>query len=403
MGILNTIKAHRQARRLARARDEPGSVSTRDVRSVWKTRADRTMTNSEAIYAAVSRIANTIASLPIHLYRDREVMKDHPLEYLIAYRPSPCMTAFTFRQTMEANRNNEGNAYALMVPDLDGRTVRLDVIDPIRVQPYRDMDTREMWYRVAFDDGKVGWVHHSSMIVLKHMSANGERGIRPIDVLRGTLDYDADMKHFSVKQLEGVSNAVVLNVPSTAMSEGKKKALIKQFLDTYAESGGKVIVLEGGITATTMEQKPVDANVLNVERVTRNRVATVYNIPPHMLGDYSDTSYATAEQSMLEYLQMTINPIIEQWEEELNGKLLTWDMIRQGYSFRFDLVNLWRTDTQTMANRNQMAIRSGWLKPNEVRRQDHLPDDPAGDTLLISRDLVPLSEAIKGTIETKRE
>lgn len=403
MGILNTIKAHRQARRLARTRDEPGSVSTRDVRSVWKTRADRTMTNSEAIYAAVSRIANTIASLPIHLYRDREVMKDHPLEYLIAYRPSPCMTAFTFRQTMEANRNNEGNAYALMVPDLDGRTVRLDVIDPIRVQPYRDMDTREMWYRVAFDDGKVGWVHHSSMIVLKHMSANGERGIRPIDVLRGTLDYDADMKHFSVKQLEGVSNAVVLNVPSTALSEGKKKALIKQFLDTYAESGGKVIVLEGGITATTMEQKPVDANVLNVERVTRNRVATVYNIPPHMLGDYSDTSYATAEQSMLEYLQMTINPIIEQWEEELNGKLLTWDMIRQGYSFRFDLVNLWRTDTQTMANRNQMAIRSGWLKPNEVRRQDHLPDDPAGDTLLISRDLVPLSEAIKGTIETKRE
>jgi len=403
MGILSTIKAHRQARRLARARDEPGNVSTRDVRSVWKTRADRTMTNSEAIYAAVSRIANTIASLPIHLYRDREVMKDHPLEYLIAYRPSPCMTAFTFRQTMEANRNNEGNAYALMVPDLDGRTVRLDVIDPIRVQPYRDMDTREMWYRVAFDDGKVGWVHHSSMIVLKHMSANGERGIRPIDVLRGTLDYDADMKHFSVKQLEGVSNAVVLNVPSTALSEGKKKALIKQFLDTYAESGGKVIVLEGGITATTMEQKPVDANVLNVERVTRNRVATVYNIPPHMLGDYSDTSYATAEQSMLEYLQMTINPIIEQWEEELNGKLLTWDMIKQGYSFRFDLVNLWRTDTQTMANRNQMAIRSGWLKPNEVRRQDHLPDDPAGDTLLISRDLVPLSEAIKGTIETKRE
>ena len=400
MGIIASIRARRQARKLARARDEPG-VSSRDLRSVWRTRADYTMTNSEAIYAAVSRIANTIASLPIHLYKDREIMVDHPLEYLLAYRPSPCMTAFTFRQTMEANRNNEGNAYALMVPDLDGRTVRLDVIDPTRVQPYREMETREMWYRVAFDDSTVGWVHHSSMIVLKHMSANGEKGIRPIDVLRGTLDYDADIKHFSVKQLEGVSSAVILNVPGTGLSEEKKKKLIKQFLATYAESGGKVIVLEGGITATTMQQPAVDANVLNVERVTRNRVATVYNIPPHMLGDYSDTSYATAEQSMLEYLQMTINPIIEQWEEELNSKLLTWDMLKQGYSFRFDLVNLWRTDTLTMANRNQMAIRSGWLRPNEVRRQDHLPDDPAGDTLLISRDLVPLSEAIKGTVENK--
>ena len=400
MGIIASIRARRLARKLARARDEPG-VSSRDMRGVWRTRADYTMTNSEAIYAAVSRIANTIASLPIHLYRDREIQVDHPLEYLLAYRPSPCMTAFTFRQTMEANRNNEGNAYALMVPDLDGRTVRLDVIDPMRVQPYREMETREMWYRVAFDDGKMGWVHHSSMIVLKHMSANGEKGIRPIDVLRGTLDYDADIKHFSVKQLEGVSSAVILNVPGTGLSEEKKKKLIKQFLATYSESGGKVIVMEGGITAETMQQPAVDANVLNVERVTRNRVATVYNIPPHMLGDYSDTSYATAEQSMLEYLQMTINPIIEQWEEELNSKLLTWEMLKEGYSFRFDLVNLWRTDTLTMANRNQMAIRSGWLRPNEVRRQDHLPDDPAGDTLLISRDLVPLSEAIKGTVDKK--
>lgn len=398
MGILASIKAHRQARRQARARDEPGQY---DVRGVWRTRADYMMTNSEAIYAAVSRISNTIASLPIHLYRDREVMKEHPLEQLIAYRPNPSMTAFTFRQTMEANRNNEGNAYALIVPDAEGRPLRLDVIDPIKVQPMREMESREMWYKISFDDAKVGWVHHSSMIVLKHMSANGEKGIRPVDVLRGTLDYDADIKHFSVKQLEGVSSAVILNVPGTGLSDDRKKGLIKQFLKTYAESGGKVIVLEGGITATTMQQPAVDANVLNVERVTRNRVATVYNIPPHMLGDYSDTSYATAEQSMLEYLQMTINPIIEQWEEEFNTKLLTWDMLKQGYSFRFDLVNLWRTDTLTMANRNQMAIRSGWLRPNEVRRQDHLPDDPAGDTLLISRDLVPLSEAIKGTIENK--
>ena len=81
MGIIARIKAHRQARRLARARDEPGRNV--DIRGVYRTRADYTMTNSEAIYAAVSRISNTIASLPIHLYRDREIMVDHDLERLI--------------------------------------------------------------------------------------------------------------------------------------------------------------------------------------------------------------------------------------------------------------------------------------------------------------------------------
>lgn len=395
MGMIARIRERRQARQLAKARDEP-AVS--GIRSVYRTRADYTMTNSEAIYAAVSRISNTIASLPIHLYRDREIQREHPLEQLLAYRPNPCMSPFTFRQTMEANRNNEGCAYALIVPDEAGRPERLDVLDPLRVQPYREDETREMWYKVSLDDGAQAWVHHSSMLVLKHMSANGEKGIRPIDVLRGTLDYDADIKHFSVKQLEGVSSAVILNVPGTGLSEEKKKRLIAQFLSTYAESGGKVIVMEGGITASTMQQPAVDANVLNVERVTRNRVATVYNIPPHMLGDYSDTSYATAEQSMIEYLQMTINPIVQQWEEELNGKLLTWDMIGQGFAFRFDLQNLWRTDLTSMGNYNQQAIRGGWKKVNEVRAQDHLPDDPNGNTLLISRDLVPLSEAVRGTV-----
>ena len=394
MGIFDRMRARRQAK----ARDEP-RVTQSAMQSVYRTRADYTMASSEAIYAAVSRIANTIASLPIHLYKDREIQKQHPVEQLIGYRPNPCMTAFTFRQTMEANRNNEGNAYALIVPDESGTaTVRLDVLDPTRVQPVRDKDTHEMWYKVSMDGGKDAYVHNSSMIVLKHMSANGEKGIRPVDVLRGTLNYDADIKKFSVKQLEGVSSAVILNVPGTGLSEEKKKKLIRQFLETYAESGGKVIVMEGGITATTMQMPAVDANVLNVERVTRNRVATVFNIPPHMLGDYSDTSYATAEQSMLEFMQMTVNPILQQWEEELNSKLLTWEMVQSGYSFRFDLANLWRTDLTSMGNYNQQAIRGGWKRINEVRAQDHLPDDPNGNTLMIARDLVPLSEAVKGTV-----
>lgn len=391
-------------RRKGRARDEPKNQAASTapalirLRGALRTRGDYTMRTSEAIYAAVSRISNTIAELPIHLYKGQELQSDHPLEKLIAFSPNPCMTAFTFRQTMEACRNTEGNAYALIVPDPEGRPLRLDVIDPARVIPMREAETREMWYQLLLDDGKNITVHHSAMIVLRHMSANGERGVRPVDVLRSTLDYDRDIKEFSVQQLDGINSGVILNIPGVGLSQEKKREAIKQFTETYEASGGRIVVLEGGITATTLSQSPVDAKVLDVERVTRNRVATVYNIPPHMLGDYSDTSYATAEQSMLEYLQMTINPIVEQWQDELNRKLLTWEMLMEGYGFRFDLRNLWRTDMQTMANYNQMAIRSGWLKPNEVRKGENLPEDPAGDVLLASRDLVPLSEAVKGTI-----
>lgn len=394
MSIFSGIRNRRQQNK---ARDKPDYTS---MRAVLRTRGDYTMTNSEAIYAAVSRISNTIAELPIHLYKGLDQQTDHPLERLIAYAPNPCMTPFLFRQTMEANRNNEGNAYALIVPDLDDRPVQLDILDPARVVPMRESETREMWYQLLMEDGNAAMVHNSRLLVLRHMSANGERGVRPVDVLRGTLDYDRDIKEFSTKQLEGVNTGVVLNVPGTGLSRDRKNVIIKDFMDAYRESAGRLVVLEGGITATTLTQSPVDAKVLDVERITRNRVATVYNIPPHMLGDYSDTSYATAEQSMLEYLQMTITPIVMQWEDELNRKLLTWDMMRQGYAFRFNLSQLWRADVKTMAEMHQMAIRSSWMRPNEVRSAEGLPPDSDGDHLMISRDMVPLSVALAAQPES---
>lgn len=390
----------RPQRHQNKARDKPENPDYSVMNSARRTRADYVLTGSEAIYAAVSRISGTIAALPIHLYKGQQLQQDHELERLIAYAPNPCMTPFVFRQSMEASRNTEGTAYALMVPDETGRTVRLDVLDAARVVPMRDVETMEMWYQLLLENGKTLTVHNSSIIVLRHMSANGERGIKPVDVLKGTLDYDRDIKEFSARQLEGVNSGVVLNIPGTGLNEQRKKTIIKQFLDAYRDSGGRLVVLEGGVTATTLTQSPVDAKVLDVERITRNRVATVYNIPPHMLGDYSDTSYATAEQSMLEYLQMTINPIVVQWENELNRKLLTWDMLREGYAFRFTLADLWRADLKTMGEVRQMGVRSGWIKPNEVRVEDGRPPDPDGDTLMISRDMVPLAVAKQATAET---
>ena len=134
----------------------------------------------------------------------------------------------------------------------------------------------------------------------------------------------------------------------------------------------------------------MDSQLLDVERITRNRVATVYNLPPHLLGDYTDTSFSTAEQQMQEFLQLTITPIVQQWEEEFNRKLITPEDYAEGYRFRFDLNTLLRADRKTTAEMHQMAIRGGWRKPNEVRESEGLAPDPMGNELMSSRDLIPL-------------
>ena len=344
---------------------------------------------------AVSRISNTVASMPLHLYKGYELQADHPLERLVGLAPNDNFTPFGFLQTMEAFRNTEGNAYALIVPDKLGAIRRLDILDPTRVRPQRHPETGEMWYTVTLDNSKTFPLPGCQLIVVRHMSANGEIGIRPIDVLRGTLDYDKQVKELSLAQLDGVNHGVFLTVPNTGLGEDERDTVIENFLDAYEKSGQRVVILEGGLTATTFSQSAIDAQVLDVERITRNRVATVYNIPPHMLGDYSDTSFSTAEQQMQEFLQLTIMPIVAQWEQELNRKLLTPAEYAQGYRFRFDIAALTRADTATMAEMHQKAIRGGWMRINEVRQREGLPPDEMGNELMASRDLLPLRIAVK--------
>lgn len=375
----------------AQARDKPNSQRrSRDLRTVNRPRADNTIQGNEAIYAAVSRIANTMASMPMHLYKGYELQTNHPLERLVGLEPNANFSAFSFRQTMEVLRNTEGSAYALKVLDKLGAVQRLDILNPTKVQLLHDPTDGSIWYSVTMDDGQAQLAPGHLLIDLRHMSGNGLRGIRPIDVLRGSLDYDAQVKSLALDQLDGVNHGIMLTVPNTGLDQDAKDELVDNFLDTYKESGRSVVVLEGGLTASTFSSSPVDAKLLDVERITRNRVATVYNLPPHMLGDYTDTSFSTAEQQMQEFMQMTIVPIVEQWENEFNRKLLTPQDYAAGYRFRFDMSALTRADVATTANKHQMAIRGGWMKPNEVRQREGLPPDECGDQLMGSRDLLPL-------------
>lgn len=376
-----------------RARDKPGRAYPvqNHRRSILRPRADRTIEGNEAIYAAVSRISNTIASMPMHFYRGFEIQTDHPYERLVSLEPNPNFSAFSWRQTMEVLRNTEGSAYALKIPNEYGMVTRLDILNPTMVNPWlNDEDGQNVWYTVNFGDGQMADVPGFMIINLKHMSANGLKGIRPIDVLRNSLDYDTQVKELSLDQLDGVNHGIMLTVPNTGLSQEAKNDVVDRFLETYEQSGRSVVILEGGLTATNFTAPPVDAQLLDVERITRNRVATVYNLPPHLLGDYTDTSFSTAEQQMQEFLQLTITPIVQQWEEEFNRKMLTEEEYAEGYRFRFDLNTLLRADRKTTAEMYQMAIRGGWRKPNEVREAEGLPPEEFGDELMSSRDLIPL-------------
>lgn len=363
-------------------------------------RGDYTLQNSELIFSAVSRISNALSAMPVQLYRASTPVKND-LNDMVGFEPNSNMTSCQFFKTMEACRGTEGNSYALKVFAPDGTLAELRPLDPLRVKPILEETSNELWYKITPERGSEYYLHNFYVLHIPFISTNGYQGVNPVSVLFNTLKYNDEIQTFSMSQLDkGINAQVVLEAPAN-LGEHQKTQMINDFMTTYKETGGGILLLESGVQAKSLSLSPVDAKLFEVEKISRSRVAMVYNIPPHLLGDYSDISFSSQEQQMLEFLMLTMLPIVTAYEQELNRKLLTREERRRGYHFVFDMNAILRADAATRADVHQKAIRGGWETPNEARADYGRDKDPNGNKLLVSRDLTTLEYLIKNPDKEK--
>ncbi|HMM31865.1 MAG TPA: phage portal protein [Clostridia bacterium] len=376
------------------AASTPRRVSIRSSFLPHWLRGDYTLDNSDLIFSAVSRISNALSAMPMMLYQDARPKKGE-LSDLVGLEPNPSMTACQFFKTFEACRDTSGNGYALKI-ETPGRTLPyLYPLDPGRVRPIVEKGSRELWYRVTPEDGTPYFIHNYYILHVPFISTNGYIGVSPISVLNNTLQYQASIEEFSREQLKkGINAQVVLEAPAS-LGPKQKEDMIASFLETYKETGGNILLLESGVQAKSINLSPIDSKIFEVEKISRSRVANVYNIPPHMMGDFTDTSFTSQEQQMLEFLTLTMLPIVTAYEQEFTRKLVpTVDRLK-GYRMRMNINNILRADASTMADVHQKGIRGGWIMPNEARAHDGLPPDKNGNKLLAARDLTTLEYIIQ--------
>lgn len=399
MGLIAKYKGWRRQliikAAIAEGLQVPSKDKTRKARRVVWLRGDYTLKNSELLFAAVTRISNSLSAMPVQLFRGSKTV-DNDLNDLVAFAPNPNMTSCNFFKTLEACRCTSGDCYALKILNPKGTLVRLDVLDPGRVEPIMEEASGELWYKISPKEGKDFYIHNFYMIHVPFMSTNGYSSVSPVSVLQDTMDYSKNIQSFNVNQLEqGVNAAIVLEAPAN-LGETQKQEMIESFMATYRETSGNILLLESGVKASTLNLSPVDSKLFEVEKITRSKVAMVYNIPPHLLGDYSDTSFSSQEQQMLEFLMLTMLPIVTAYEAELNRKLLTKTQRKKGYHFKFDMDAILRADAATQAEVDYKAVRSAWKTPDEIRANRHLPALPngIGSKALVSQDLATLEYTV---------
>lgn len=348
------------------------------------------LATNETIFAAVSLLSNTMGSLPLKLYKNyKEVNpEESSLAELIEYNPYSYMTTLEWVRVMETLKNIKGNAYSLIEYNHFYQPIRFHVLNSDFVEPVVEKGTKDLWYEVR-NNGELVYIHNTNMIHFKHISTNGHIGINPLDVLRNTIQYDREIKEFSLNQMKnGLKANLVIKL------QGK---LNEESMDEYTKMIGRfqkngILYVDSGKDFQELKNSQfIDPKVFDVENITIARVARVYNIPLHKLLAEKQ-SYSSAEQADLEYLKDTILPNVRQDEQELNKKLLIENMQDQGYTFKFNLSGLARADMKTRGDFYFKGVRSAWFTPNEIRALEEKPPLPGGDQLFVSRDLIPIEK-----------
>lgn len=352
-----------------------------------------TLATNETIFSVITRLSNSIASLPIKLYQNYDVKVTSASDVLIN-NPNPNMTNFEFMRILESSRNETGNGYALIERDIRGNPIRLTPVDANHVSPVLDKNSRELWYEILGMDNKRYYVHNVEMIHVKHISkSDGMKGISPIDVLSNANEFDKAVREFSLKEMQGVQNSFILKYGANVDVE-KRQRIIDDFKRFYKENGG-ILFQEPGVEIDPIERKYVAADTLASEKITRSRVANVFNMPIIMLNDTEGQSYSSNEQLMIMFIQLTLMPIVRQYEQEFNRKLLTPTDRKNGLYFKFNEKALLRADIATQGDYYAKAIRNGWMTQDEVRQsEDYTPMGGNASTLWISGDLYPIDTPI---------
>lgn len=346
-----------------------------------------------AVWAAVRVLSETLAQLPLILYTRNGNLKarasSHPLYELLHKTPNPYTTSYHLRQTMMLHLVTWGNAYCEIEWGEDGYPVALWPLRPDRVT-VSIVDGNRV-YDVELADGTVKRLPAYRVWHVPGLSFDGLVGYSPIRVHMEAIGLGLATQEYGARFFgNGAKPGLVVKHPGT-LSDGAMERLKASVEEAHSglSNAHRVMILEEGMDFTAVGIPPEEAQFLATREFQVLEVARIYRIPPHMLGDMTKTSYASAEELGLQFISYTMMPYLKAFEETISLSLLVGDE-RKIYFAEFLVDSLLRANTQQRYDAYVKATSNGFMSINEVRALENLNPIEGGDVHLVPLNLTQL-------------
>jgi HK97 family phage portal protein len=355
-----------------------------------------------AAYAAINVIASDVAMLPLKVYQKqagggRAVAAMHPVNVLLGTSPDGETTSMRWRQAALGHVLGWGNGYAEIIFDGDGYPVRLPLMDPSGTRPERRPADRQIVYR---NGDRAELIPAYRVLHFAGLGFDGLSGYSPVAKAREAIALGLAAEAFGAGLFgNGSRPSGVLTTPQKLDEKAVKNLRTSwEQLHRGPENAGRVAILEQGLDWKSITINPEDAQFLATRQFQVVEVARLFRLPPHKIGDYTQSHLANIEAANLDYLTTTIAPWCESIEQELNRKLFTSGERAAGLYVEHDMRAFMRGDMKARAEYFTKMRDLGVFTPNLISEWENLdPIGPEGDIRLVPLNMTTLANAGKPT------
>lgn len=357
-----------------------------------------------AVYACVRILSESIASLPLKIYKrgpdgSKRAAYEHPLYRILHDVPNGRQSSFEFRETIIAHLNLWGNAYIKKVIDNKGRVTELKPLAPWNVRIYEDMSRPEEYqFQYVYQDQYGQKVYFSHEIVhIKGLSLNGKAGLSPIAYAREAIGLGLAAEQFGNQYFgQGTNLGGTLESPN-ALSDAAYNRLRADMLAKRQglNNSHGVMILEEGLKFSKTTIPPEDSQFIETRKFQLTEIARIFRIPPHMIADLEKATFSNIEHQGIQFVVHTLRPWLVRIEQAYFMQLLTNEE-QKDYVIEFNVDGLLRGDFKTRQEGYAIARQNGWMNADDIRKLENMDpmEEELGKVYLVNGNMIPITTAM---------
>lgn len=325
-----------------------------------------TIMNIPAISACVNMIADTVSSLKIKLYRkdkDRieEVTDDHRT-FLLNEDTGDTLDAVQFKKAMITDMFLGRGGYAY-VNSVRGEVISIHYVEEQKIGFHKNCDPIFKDYML-----EVGGRTYNpwQFITLLRNTRNGCYGRSIIEESPELWDIIYSSQQYEKTLVKKGGNKKGFLKAQNKVADEVMEKLKAAFRKLYSNNSESVVVLNDGLEFQESSNTSVEMQ-LNENKETNNKDACkVFLIPPTIINGNP------SEEDKKQYYQGCILPILTRFATAINRAMLLEDE-KSTMFFAFDDTDLTKGDIEKRFEAYKIALDSGFMQLDEVRKNEKLP------------------------------